>query len=296
MTVDVPDFMPESQQFLNLYLGVTTQIAALIASGNPAGNPGGVPLLALNNLLDKQTSKVLTPGTSYASPVVSINQPSYDFELNLSFPAGTTQPYLQVLLGWNDSTIPSGALSTERWFLSGSSRGNTSYGGRGLTKGDSLQVTVTNLDTVKSVTFSYGISQHSRLVQRDDIRTIAFAPPGDVLVAAPADIQNLILGNMEAVALANAANAQFSLPLYAGKALLTAPEQPAGRLLIRDPSVSFDPLNVMPTDILFDSGAIAANAGFAALVTLPRAPCAVEIINNSGAVNNFFAVLLAQDY
>lgn len=296
MTVDVPDWMPESQQFLNLYLGVTTQIAALIASGNPAGNPGGVPLLALNNVLDKQTSKVLTPGASYASPVLSINQPSYDFALTLSFPAGTTQPWIEVVLAWNDSTIPAGALSTERWFLTGSSRGSSTYGGRGLTKGDSLQVVVTNLDTVKSVTFSYGISQHSRLVQRDDIRTIAFAPPGDALVAAPADIPNLVLGIMEAVALANAGNAQFYLPLYAGKVLVAVQEQPACRIVIRHPVASFDPVNVLPTDIIFDSGAIAANAAFSAVVTLPRSQCVVEIINNSGAVNNFFASVIAQDY
>lgn len=296
MTVDVPDWMPESQQFLNLYLGVTTQIAALIASGNPAGNPGGVPLLALNNKLDAQQSKALTPGGSYVSPLLSINQPSYDFEIDFSFPAGTTQPWFEVQLGWSDSVLNSAALSTERWFMTGGSRGLSTYAGRGLTKGDTLQVTVTNLDTVKTTTFNYGISQHSRLVQRDDIRSVAFAAPGDTLVKAPSDPQDNVLAMAQAVALGIGGNAVFWMPLFAGKAQLSVPEQPACRIVINAGAATFDPVLSANYNTIYDSGAIAANAAFNAGITMPRQVCSLEILNSSGAVNTFDASVIMQDY
>jgi hypothetical protein len=296
VTVDVPDFMGEAQQFLNVYLGVTTQIAALIATGNPAGNPGGVPLLVLNNLLDRQINKTILHGGNYTSPGLTINQPSYDFVLSLTYPAGTTRPWLMVQFFWTDSAMGTGFLTEETWFVTGGSQGICQYSGRGLTKGDNLQVIITNLDTAQTVTYTYAITQHSRIVARDDIRATVFNSPGTSLVAAPNDLSANILAECEAVALGAGANTTFYMPLYAGRARLMVPEQAVSRVIVRAAAATFDPNFTMPTDTMFDSGQIAANAGFSAAITLPRMVCALQVFNSSGAAANIFASVVAEEY
>lgn len=296
MTVDVPDFMPESQQFLNLYLGVTTQIAALIATGNPAGNPGGVPLLALNNLLDKQLGKTIPHGTNYTSPNLPINQPAYDFALQVTYPAGTTNAFLMVQFVWTDSAIGTGFLTTETWFMVGGSQGLIQYSGRGLTKGDTLQVIITNLDTAQTATITYGITQHSRVLPRDDIRTTIFNNPGAAFTAAPSDLPSSVIAMAQAVSLAANSSFTWYLPLFAGLAQLLVPEQVASRVILNAPAALIDPNATIVQNVLLDTGAIAANAGFNAMVVLPRQVCTLRLFNASAAAATVSATVIAQEY
>jgi hypothetical protein len=295
VTVDVPDFMPQSQQFLNLYLGVTTQIAALIATGNPQGNPGGVPLLALNNLLDRQVNAAIAHGAQYQSPPLQVNQPSYDFALSLTFPAGTTAPWLMVVLEWTDSAMNIGFLTKETWFLPGGNSGICEYAGRGITKGDSLTVTVANLDTAQAATFTYAITQHSRIVPRDDIRSTVFNSPNGFTAVSSDLTANILLMDNENIP--NGTNITRIMPLYAGRARITNDMIPqASRIIVGGAAASVDPNTVITSGILWDSGAIAANGSVNEVITLPRMPCTARIFNNGTAAASFQTTVIAEEY
>lgn len=295
MTVDQPDWMPDAQSMVAEWLGVTTQIAGLIATGDANGTPGGVPLLTLNNVLDKQNNVTLTHGQSYSSPNLVINQPSYDFVLEISYSAVTTQPWALVTLSWQDTAIGVANFQFETWMCIGGNNGVNIYGGRGLSKGSQLDVTIQNLDPAQSMLFSYGIAQHSRIVARDDIRSVAYNTPG-ILGGVSCDPGRLVLANWTPNVAAGG-NANAILPLFAGKAEVYMPEAlTASRMVLRDAAADADPSMTITQDIFYDTGAIAVNGVVHDVVTLPRSNVRAELLNTGGAASNINLIVNALEY
>lgn len=295
MTIDFPDWMPASQEMLSAWLGVTTEIAGLIATGDANGAPGGVPLLTLNNVLDKQANYVITPLAPYDPAAFQINQPSYDIVVELQIAAGATIPWLILELAWTDTSLGIAVVTAETWVLPVTAGGVNVFSGRGITKGSSLSVQMTNLDPAENVTMSYGVTQHSRIVNRDDIRSLGFNGATG-FNAAPSDMTTGVV-TMWQPTIAGGANTTVLLPLFAGKVQFSLQEAAqASRFLIRAPGESVAGGANLASAALLDTGPIAANTPYTATVTLPKTACSLELLNTGGAGNTFALSGVIEEY
>ena len=276
------------------------------AAGALIGTPGntvakevsttGVPLLNKKNLLDSQSNNALAHGTSYLSPTLTITQPSYDFSLQVSVPAGTTKPWLQVSLSWSDSAIGVPTIVEETWYLSCGSAGLQSFGGHGITKGDRLSVQIINLDTAQTMTFTYGISQNSRIVTRDDIRQIAYNTTNG-FSPCPNDITSNVLAMWTPTVTAGTPLAVL-MPLYSGKAkLVVQPEPQPPRLVITAPAeVAAGAFGPITNSSLFDTGTIPASTVFNGEIALPKSPCLLTLTNTGSGSQAYQVGVIIEEY
>lgn len=295
MTIDFPDWMPVSQEMLSAWLGVTTEIAGLIATGDANGAPGGVPLLTLNNVLDHQSNYVITPVQPYDPAAFQINQPSYDIVVELEIAAGATIPWLILEMAWTDTSLGIAVVTAETWVLPVTAGGVNVFSGRGITKGSSLSVQMTNLDPAENVTMSYGVTQHSRIVNRDDIRSLGFNGATG-FSTAPSDMTTGVV-TMWQPTIAGGANATVLLPLFAGKVQFSLQEAAqASRFLIRAPGESVAGGANLASAALLDTGPIAANTPYTATVTLPKTACSLELLNTGGAGTTFALSGVIEEY
>jgi hypothetical protein len=147
-----------AQQMLDANQGVTTELAALIASGNPSGSPGGVPLIIGATPLLQQAGVVnLGPGVTDTLGPFTVGQIAYEtyFEAQETVQGpigsgGTPGAVITITLSWRDSAtglqlgleaynvVPAAPSSVQPHIVHG----------RGPSRGDQLTVTITNNDSV----------------------------------------------------------------------------------------------------------------------------------------------------
>lgn len=282
-----------AKDMLHANAAVTTEIAALLASGTIAGTPGGIPLLVFQNNLDKLTNRVIAHGAQYQSASFSINQPGFDFVLNVTIPAGNTTPDLQVDLIWTDTTTGVATLTTDRFYFPATQNGSNSFGGYGKTKGNQLQVVMTNQDTAQSMTVNYGISQNSRIPARDDIRSVAFNGRG-ATATVDQDPNSLALILVQTNVAANSSNS-FALPFYSGRCkVISGPQAAAYRYQITAPAYGDAGVLATAQTIVYDTNTLAATASVSDYFQAPRAGMVVRIFNNSAGVANINCSILAE--
>lgn len=204
MTADFPDW--QAPQAHANAIGVTgvplTAFKTIIAS-----NVGGL------NIPANSTVALPTPTTSYG-----IGQVSYEFLFTL-FSAAAAAPVIGIELVWSDSVT--GLLTWDEQYFVFAGRnlaGAHSISGRGPSKGDRLQVNISN-NSATAATAVFVLQQTSRPYSREFWQTVqqaGFANPVFNGLAYAA-------GNMSAKTLcsqsqlvAAAGNNVFVLPLYTG--------------------------------------------------------------------------------
>lgn len=138
----------------------------------------GVPLLGYANNLYNVGNIGIAAGATYYSTVFTLNQISYDVQVNLNVDAGSATPFALVTFTWIDSASDI-AIQITSWVVgAGSGSPNGSLGpqcysaGSGPVRADTLKVSIRNLDPSYAMTAGLVLGQNSRFTTRDDIRTI----------------------------------------------------------------------------------------------------------------------------
>lgn len=178
-----------SQDMLHANAGVTSEIAALLASGNPAGAMGGIPLLRFTNKLGNANNQNIAALSSV--PLIAFvptNQPSYECTFVASLPAAAgTIPFVQLTLQWNDASTGMVNDTEEFIITSGNGPANaiTTYLS-GPVRGDELSVIAFNLDPAQALTLTWVINGTSHVFERDRLVQPNYAPTAPVGQTNPA--------------------------------------------------------------------------------------------------------------
>lgn len=179
----------------------------------------GVPLLTKSSMIANQTFASIAHGASSGPPELTINQIGYEITVNPKFPAGTTNPFVEVGLQWIDSASGNG-VANDVFYVPGctDAHGFVVYG-RGPTKGDRLTVSITNLDTAQSVSCSVTVLENSRVYPTDVWRfnnTLANSSTvtGFVLPTFPDDPS--CLGAITGASVAASSNLQWLMGIGTG--------------------------------------------------------------------------------
>jgi hypothetical protein len=161
--------------------------AALIATGNTNGAPGGVPLLRFTNQLGMANGATIAgAATATLFTGVPINQTSYEGSFTLNLPAGAgTGPFATLTFNWFDAATNDIIDSEVQILTSGNGPTHAlTYYVSGPTRGNQISVTLTNADPTQVLTYSYIMNQTSHVYTRDRCLQNAYA------TTAPITFQN----------------------------------------------------------------------------------------------------------
>lgn len=257
----------------------------------------GVPLLSRPDNLINFTGTVASGATVTVGSNIHISKIGYEIALTFYAPAAAAS-IDTVQLIWSDS-VSGQVVVTDEWsFYAGSGpiANANIIRGTGQTKGDTLTVKVTQNVSTVTASFIIVMAQNSRIYSRDDWRTVAFGGVTGVTGANGDDMNNGIVVNMDAVAVAAGANVIAALPLYAGRVVINCTTT----------SGAAD----MTTIFLCNTGAFAslvdnqvvrgkADVNGNTLIigaVLPRAQCLVQLINNNAAAKDLLCFVTAAEY
>lgn len=155
---------------LNANKGVTTEIAALVATGAAGGTPGGVPLLRNTKQLAAQgPSEVSILGGHVTTVVNSIatNQPSYEMAMTFRFPTNAgTIPFGEVLIEWFDAATGT-AMDIATFVIAGGNNQQIFFNIYGPNRGDEIFVQITNLDPAQTLFATWVVNATSHVYERD---------------------------------------------------------------------------------------------------------------------------------
>ena len=286
--------------------GTTDLYAATIASGKTAvtdyienalnWNPSplmvaeqisasGVSLLsAATEVVNRQSQVIAASGTDNGGAAsFPITQTGYEIGLNIAVNAGSTKPAATVLLTWSDS-VSGQVVDTQKWILSGaSSGGGQQYIGTGPTSGDTLTVAVTNLDTVNSITYSFTLTQNSRLYARHDWRQLTNNTVPNISNGQSDQLTGQLIH--ASVSVGAAGQQSRVVPLYSG---MVAWQFENGAQI---GSFSVTMLYEANTPAVLGPVTLAANASpFQVQWPLPRQSCIVNLTNGSASNPNTMGV------
>lgn len=255
----------------------------------------GAPLLALSNTLLKSGVQVIPASGLYNPSIMNTTQLCYEIWMQAQHGSGTTVPFIQLQLAWIDSSSSVG-METDVFYAPSAtaSPGWTSVA-KGPTKGNQLDLLVTNLDASNPATVSIIVLQHSRVYTGEIFRGINASNTGKTVAgftmpSLPAD--NGVLGVVSAATIAAGASTKWLMSPAAGK-----PVQLTGNIAgITPASVSLTAVAV-PSSV-YGGGAVLAAGPLTTTEILDtfigtRSPFTVQVFNNatSGTLTvNFMAV------
>lgn len=167
VAADLPDWMPDSQAMLATELGITTQIAALIASGSATGTPGGVPLLNLFGPLASFSNQSI-PGNSHTLfGLGGYNQPYLEGYIQIANLAAANTHSVPVCVQLKWQTLGGFDVDIDQfWCFSGQQGNPVYYAFHGPNKAAICTMNVINADPVagNSITVSINSFISSRVL------------------------------------------------------------------------------------------------------------------------------------
>jgi hypothetical protein len=297
---DFPDWLPPAAQALEDYFGLSTQIAALIATGSPTGAPGGVPLLA-NPLELYNFNGSSSFGQGVTQTATNINGQTttpvglymmYEISAEIHTVSAPVNPICTITMNW---TIDSGGLYTcyrEQWNVFTGTSPGVQIAGSGPCYGPYLTVSVTNWDTGAMLIDGIGIVVHSRpyFAGSSDWRTYYNgttmpSPYSLGLINAPGSGKggenfDGTAGLAYQLSLAANSDTYYLCGLYNGQIDFNCSNLPAG--------VSVNPVIAIPINGHHLSiGGTLVGAGAAAFGSwqMPRHQLALEVKNTNGAAS-----------
>lgn len=269
--------------------------AAAIASGSVGGTPGGVPLLHGFTNVSNQTVALAAGGS--ASVFLSPPKTAYQIGIFARYHGATgANPFVQANVRWYDGGT-NFTLGGENWYFPVSiTAGFYPILGRGPTKGPTLEITFTNLDTGQPVDVFYQLEAMTQYAERDDWRAPNPVTGGGIPgFTGHGDPQGLMLLSENPNLAASGGNVQYLLPLYAGQVQL-----------------NILPTTPQPFSITATTAVIMGNSGvgqfFSASYTaaapptvpnvlnLPRCPCSVSITNQGAAAASFLVTAVPIEF
>lgn len=264
----------------------------------------GAPPLVFKRVLDNGVGQSLPHGgtiTRPASGKISVNQPTYEFFINIAT-ASSPAPVASVELQWFDSALGSKLDAELYYFYTGNLAAHFVHG-RGPSKGDQLVFIFTNYSGSVDATISWAVVQTSRVFTREFWHSIGQGngtPTFPGLTSATWDISSNKLA-CQANALAASATSDFVLPLYTGTVRLwgTTTDPAAGNSKWR----IFDNTGQIGTG-LFEFKGSNGQTGFAPdgastlwvpTIALPRSQCTLELSNTATTTQTLSTTIIAQE-
>ena len=199
-----------------------TAYAAAIATGNPGGAPGGVPLLHATAALINTTLANIAAAGSASTGTANTTQIGYECFISIANHTSlVAASYAQITFTWTDTTSGQVVL-TERWIVNAGPHGTPhTLKGRGPSGANQLQVTVNNhstsADAIDAVVL---VISSSSIFTRSDMRTDSLQSANFTTTAA--DLAADIVGSMSPAVLGSGGTWTRVLPLYAGQVNLSA--------------------------------------------------------------------------
>lgn len=290
-----------ASDMLNANKKVTTEIAALLASGNAAGTPGGVPLLRNTVNLGSAVGQTIAGGQGpNLVNTTAVNQPGYEGVLSLQMPLNTgTIPFAKLTVVWTDSTTTL-TVGQRTFFLSCGNGSLLSYYIHGPTKGNQVSVTLLNLDPSVTLTVTWGFNLTSHIYMTDNIIQTAYgvAPNG---FTNPNGTPNAgVIANASPTILSNATTTRL-IACYSGKAIMIGNNTSAAGVNVNaflvDPIASGSGLYGAANARLGGLGVVNSGQTLFGEVALPYGPILLQLVNLStttSATGNYS--LIGLDY
>lgn len=280
--------------------GVTTEIAAYLASGSPTGTPGGVPLLTYRNSLVSQTSVALANATTVSFPssgTLPVTQIGYDGLIELQAAGATTLLVnCEIIVTWYDSGTVIDSQVYNVYAGQASTTPHSIYI-KGPTRGTEFSISFTNNSGTAITITSCQIFQNSRVYTCDLWRTITgvfMCGTSATLSIAGYETSGNFIGVENGVAVAAGVTEAYVLPLYTGRVSIvggTTSDTSDMQLYL---SNSISPAAVQ--GILFDSFSDGVGIIVPTVWGMPRDQCTLNLRNTNAAGKNLSAAILGLDY
>jgi hypothetical protein len=265
------------------------QIAAQIAIS-------GVSLLAKSTPLGSVGSPTALAGGGASATLlnnVPVTQISYEFSISTrQSSAAAVFPLIEVVMTWTDS-ITGATTAIDHFYTSafGNAGPFLVTVGTGPAKGDTLNVTITNINATP-ITYTFTAAQNSRTYQRDDWRWLGWlglAGAGQFsAVTTPAyseTEQGILIAHTIAGQLAGT-TVNVLMGLFCGNAWIHADETgvgPANMTFEVNTQTNFGTQSLYSSQVGGGPNGAIPNGPVNQLISLPRSPCFISVIN-SGSV------------
>ena len=198
--------------------GVTTEIAALIATGAADGSPGGVPLLTGGEQLYGVSDQTVDAGDTLTTGTLDIDGIGFEAFLDI-YSAATDPAGIEISVVWYlDGTF---ADQRSYYVFPGTSPADPAvFEWRGPSRGDQCAITITNLGNGTLTVVGFQFNENSRVYACDDFRsTWEVNPPVSTTMAENDIMAGLIAAG--SVTVAESSSETLVLPMYAGKCYLS---------------------------------------------------------------------------
>jgi hypothetical protein len=247
----------------------------------------GIFQVVKESVVTMQASQPIAASTTITLGPWSVTQSGY--EIAFEFQAGSTSaamPFVSVDMQWS-SSVTGQRVARERWFPSQGSGSEQFFYGTGPTKGDTLQIQITNQSTTGLTMGFFNLTQSSRTYARDDWRQDTQATVPGFTSGTYEQAGGILMSTAPTVGATS--STKRIMPLYSGLIGISF-VPPSG---IASPGARF---------VVNNEGAANTSSALAALtvaqtndsvnsqidqIYLPRAICSVTIFNDSSASGTF---------
>lgn len=170
----------------------TTALQATASQIADAVGAAGVPLITLATLLERKSDLAVGAGATVYGSSLPVGQIGYEIRIFAQTGAAATVPFVSVALTWSDSGTGD-TMQVDTYVVPAAvSPYYFTVAGRGPSKADQVQVSVTNLDQAVSATVWYDLFQNSRVADHDrwewlNAQVPGLTVPGWTLPTVPPD-------------------------------------------------------------------------------------------------------------
>lgn len=252
----------------------------------------GVPLLNLPRQVFNRQAATLAAGAFFQTATAAISQPGYDVFFQVSENvAGAASAQVTVALNWFDSATNL-AVQSEVYniFIPAAGGGAHLVRGFGPTRGDQLNIVITNNDT-QAITYSLVVTQNSRPALVGKWITHSTGTPTGI-TNANFDSETLVI-------------AQSGPSVGAGSSLVRGCAFGVGRAHLRASCATqpfrvqvsaFDPALAGGSVVIASAGSTAAANGQSDVdFYLPRSQCQITLFNDGAAAAAVTAAITLED-
>lgn len=271
MTADYPDWADPQA------------VAAAIATGNPGGAPGGVPLLHGQSALFSQNPIALSPGGTFTQTVSHIN---IGYEVFAGFQGGPANPNsqctLEVIFMDTNSGFIIDTVGYAFWPSDLGAPVAQQIIGKGPTRGNQMKLRVHNPAGVGTLQWQAVLLQSGRPYLWDTLRPLNFPNSASGRNAPSMDAEAGILAAHFKAALAAGTSQVDQLPPYSGKCHIHFDSASAAADCEVNVSAVDDTLTSLSSGIVYDQFTDGTGNRDADIV-LPSAQCFITITNHNAA-------------
>lgn len=268
------------------------EVASQIANGNNTGVAGGTPLLHGVRLVYQNTAIAIPALGNFSTGNITFTRPGYLLRITvLMSGASGSMPSIKCDLSWRVNAQGGAFTAEEFWYVAGGGSQSRRTNGKGPTKGDTLQVSLTNGDAGNSATVQLQIWETTQHIARDDWR-------GDNAAASQfaGGAANDIAGNVvaqESLSINANTTVNRNFPLYAGQVNIWINQNTAAGSNVQ--IIPFGDFNTGPALPLANLDWTQAPHSLIGVI-LPRCWCQLSALNNGGSVATLQYSVIALEY